>query len=358
MKPSEIFDILDLTVRARKMGRVFNPLFVGAPGLGKSEIVQQWCKKHDMPFVDLRAALQEAPDMIGFPFVQVVKGRQRTVRALPMFWPTADEKPAGVLLLEEPNRGTTAVLNTFMQLLTDRKVEDYQLPEGWIIVGCINPENEQYDVTTMDPALKDRFEIFNIDYNRDIFVSYMRNTKWDKTIISFVESKTWGYVKPEDVAKTEGAKYISPRTLSKLNNASQAGIPNEHFEKIIYESILGRNVGLTFYHFKNNEQPVTLDELRNKKTVREALEKLRVLSDPKMYKADTVAITVRDILEDGTIDDNLLAQVLLAISADQGHQLIKELELKRKQKSGTLLDKIATDFPDVQKYMKNVLKQK
>ena len=136
MTPETIFEILDVAMQIRKNGDVFNPLFVGPPGVGKSQIVQQWAKKNNLPFIDLRAAYLEAPDLIGFPSIETKSNNKKvTVHNIPEFWP--EEGTTGVMLLEEPNRGTTSVLNTFMQLLTDRKVHKYTLPEGWIIVGCI-----------------------------------------------------------------------------------------------------------------------------------------------------------------------------------------------------------------------------
>ena len=356
MRPSMIADVLNLAFKARKNDEVFNPLFVGPPGLGKSQIVQQWCRTNNLPFIDLRAAYLESPDLIGYPSVEIIEGRQVTVHNIPEFWPSSGE---GVLLLEEPNRGTTSVMNTFMQILTDRKVHKYTLPKGWIIVGCINPENEENDVTTMDPALKDRFEIFNVDYDRADFVNFVKSANWDQSVINYIETNTWTYLKPEEVGKTEGNKYISPRTLSKLNTAIKTGM-EEHssFERTVYDSILGKNLGGVFYYFKNNEQPVLYSDLENPKTMESSLEKLKIFSNPANYKSGSIAVTIRDIVETNKISDELLVQVLLVLPADQGPALISELSFIRKDKENLLLKRIQENFPEVKKYLKGVLRQK
>jgi hypothetical protein len=349
MKPSNIFDVMDLARRARQKNLVFNPLFEGPPGIGKSQIVQEWCKKNNLPFIDLRAAYLESPDLIGFPSIEVVKGRQVTKHHTPEFFPTEGE---GVLLLEEPNRGTTSVMNTFMQLLTDRKVHNYELPPGWIIVGCINPEGEQYDTNHMDAALKDRFEIFKVGYDKKSFVEHMKASDWDSFVVSFVETNTFSYVAPEDVGSIAGSKYISPRTLSKLNAALKAGIP-EIMEIEIYESVLGKNVGKAFYQFKHDEAPVGYKDLLDKE--KKSLAKLKTFSDPQNYKMGHISITVKDIVDNGEISDELLAKVILAIPADQGPHLISELEFKRKEKAGTILDRVCGNFPEVRKYLRDIL---
>src|ERR1017187_2099927 len=326
MKPNFIHDVLDLAKRARQDEKVFNPLFVGPPGVGKSEIVQEWCRNNNIPFIDIRAALLEAPDVVGFPTVQVVSGKQVTTYATPEIWPSDGE---GVIFLDEINRGTTSVMNAFMQLLTDRKINKYSLPEGWIIVSCVNPEDEFCDVNTMDTALKDRFEIFEVEYDKEAFLKYARKSDWDETLVMFVDSNTWRYAKPADIGNFAGAKYSSPRTLSKPNTALKAGIPKE-IELEVFESILGRNNAKAFLQFKYDEQPVLLRDFLERKPY--ALRKIKEFSNPENYKNGHISITIRDIVENDSdkVTDDLLVDIMLVLPADQGPILIRELEYKRK----------------------------
>lgn len=349
MKASKIFNVLDLAKKVRKQGKIFNPLFTGPAGVGKSSVVQQWCKVNKLPFIDLRAAYLENCDIIGFPSIQVVDGRQITVHNLPEFWPNEGE---GVLLLEEPNRGTTAVMNTFMQLLTDRRIHKYSLPEGWIIVGCINPENEHYDVNTMDTALKNRFQIFEVDYDKKTFIDYMKTQTWDKSVQLFVESNTWSFIRPEELTSTPGNKYISPRTLEQLNNAINAGIKEED-ELDIFESVLGKSYGKTFYAFKHNERPVLMTDLLN--DTKEALQRLTKFSDFNNYKNSLITITISDIVEDQSISDDLLSEVILTLPADQGPVLCRELEYARKEPPLSIIARLCKKYPKIKKYLQSVL---
>jgi hypothetical protein len=350
MKPSQIFEVLDLAFQIRKNGEIFNPLFVGPPGVGKSQIVQAYANKKGKPFIDLRAAYLEAPDVIGFPSIEVQKSRSVTVHNIPEFWPTDGE---GILLLEEPNRGTTSIMNCFMQLLTDRKVHKYNLPEGWIIVGCINPETEEYDVNTMDAALKNRFEIFNVDYDKKSFVEYMKANEWAKEVIHFVEGGQWTYKKPEEIGNMPGAKYVSPRTLSKLNSVLKCDFHRDN-ELMFYQTVLGSNIGKDFFNFKHNESPVLMSDIRN--NTAQALTRLKHFSDPSNFKNGMISITIQDIIEDNTIENDLLAAVLRVLPVDQGVSLVRDLEYKRKD--STLLNKIVKDFPDIKTLFKETLKGK
>lgn len=350
MKPTLIYEILDLARMARSNDEIFNPLFVGPPGLGKTEIVQQWCEARGLPFKVITSATYEAPDIKGFPRVEIVNGRQRQTFATPDFWPDDGE---GVIILEEVNRGTTSVMNCWMSLTDKRRGFDgYKLPKGWLVVGCINPEDEFNDVNVMDTALKDRFEIFEVNYDKATHLKYMKDVAYDDSIQMFVETGTWKYATPADVGNISGAKYLSPRTFSKLNAALRAGLQKDSDLAVtVYESILGKNVGQSFYQFTNDEQPVLYKDILN--STSKALRKLTKFSDPKDYKSGHIAITIRDIVDKNEIKDELLSEVCLVMPADQSLDLIKQLSFKRKD--DMLLERLIKDFPEVKKYLKAVL---
>jgi len=350
MNVSNIPDILNMAKRAREQGKTFTPCLVSAPGLGKSEIVQQWARSQGLAVIDIRTALLEAPDLIGFPTIISVNGRQRTEHALPDMWPT---EGAGVLFIDEINRGTTSVMNCFMQLLTDRKVKDYQLPDGWIIVTAINPENEHNDVNSMDTALKDRLEFFQLEYSKKVHVEYMEKVNYDPAVQLFVQSGTWQYVEPGEVSNVVGSKYLSPRTFSKLDNAIKSGVP-EKLELEIYNAILGELTGKAFYQFKHNEQPVTFEEIQ--KSLKKSMKRLKDFCDPKNYKTGHVSITCRSLLEnEKDVTDEMLYEICLAIGPEQAMSLIKEIEYKRNSKD--VLGALTTKYPDLLQYFKAVLKK-
>lgn len=338
MKPSNIDAILDTAVEARKQGMNFTPLFTGEAGLGKSQIVQQWVKKQqakdpNFGFLDLRIAYMEAPDLIGFPKEIERDGKWRTIHCLPGFWPTEGE---GLLLLEEPNRGTTGVMNCLMQLLTDFKVHDYTLPRGWLIAACINPESSEYEVNAMDAALKDRFEEFEIEYDPITFMDYIERDSWHQNVQMFVKSGIWVYKTTKEIAK--GGKYISPRTWSKMNSAEKAGAGNNrNLHRIISQSVLGRDIGNEYHKFCFDSAPVTANDIIKNKEA--ALKRLVTQSDPNSYQGDMIAATVESIEKNygglkkdckpDQIDEDTMAEVAMIIPSDHAVNLIKACGYKQ-----------------------------
>jgi hypothetical protein len=343
MKPNDINKILDLAKSARSKGFTFNPLFVGDAGIGKSKICQQWAEKQkqsdpDFGFIDLRMAYLEAQDLVGMPRSE----GGRTVYSLPEFWPTSG---SGLLLLEEPNRAHPQTMQALMQLTTDRKVHDYKLPAGWIIAGAINPESSSYSVETMDAALKNRFQLFEINYDHSSFVDFMKERKFSDNVISFVNSGVWTFKSASENVE----HYISPRTWHAMSDAELSGLTSE-FKEMHHEAaiaILGKSVGKEFHAYCFLETPVLLKDLLN--SPKEAKKKLKKHASEESYRGDLLNVTINSILSEynGEQDklekfEDLVLMVADLLPADLSLNLIKEFTNKvpdKNYKIATLLDK-------------------
>jgi hypothetical protein len=191
-----------------------------------------------------------------------------------------------------------------------------------------------------------------VEYDKPSIIEYAMNQKWDESIVLFIDSGTWSYQSPEKVADDKHAKYVSPRTFSKLNAALKAGIDSND-ELMFFQSILGGSIGQTFYSFRHKEQPVTFKDLKT--DPKYALRRLEKFADPTNYKQGHISIAVKSIIDDSTIEDNLLYKVLMVLPVDQGIILARELEYKRSVNG--LLQKLCDDHSDLNKYMKSTFKK-
>ena len=331
MKPTQITTILDLAKKAREKGLKYVPLFAGEAGLGKSEVCQAWVKKQqetnpDFFFLDLRIAYLEGPDFVGLPKVTLTKhGQERTSHILPEFWPTEGQ---GLVLIEEPNRGNSSVMNCLMQILTDRKIHNYTLPEGAIIASCINPDNTGYDVNSMDAALKNRFQIFDIKYDHKSFIEFMEKDGYHPNVINFVKSDIWQYKTSDELG--EKGSYISPRSFSKLSTVELIGAAqtDTYFDNIV--SVLGDHVGREYHKFTTEMTPVMAKDLVLDEKA--ALKKLKKYCNTDSYKGDLVNLTIESLgehygkeVEGKTIGEDLIVKVAMVIPKDQAVNLLEKV---------------------------------
>jgi hypothetical protein len=138
-------DVLAVAYRARRP-----VLLEGPTGIGKSQIVEQVARELGIALVVLDLSLLEPPDLVGLPTIAA----GRTTYAAPSILPCDG---AGILMLEELNRAERYIQQPALQLLTGRRLHEYELPPGWSTCAAINPEDGDYQVTPLDPALRSRF---------------------------------------------------------------------------------------------------------------------------------------------------------------------------------------------------------
>lgn len=153
--------LLDLAIKKRTP-----TFFWGPPGVGKSEKVHQAAaERKGWKMVDFRAVLRDTTAMLGIPDVD------RTTRTSKWFPP--DELPQekrdgrhGILFLDELNAAHQQVQAACFGLVLDRKLGDYHLPEGWVIVAAGNRQADKSAAQRQPRALSNRF--FHIEVEADL----------------------------------------------------------------------------------------------------------------------------------------------------------------------------------------------
>jgi hypothetical protein len=151
----ELFDVL-LNVA------VVRPVFIwGAPGIGKSSIVEHFAAELGLPCVSLLGSQLAPEDIIGVP--QIVDGKS-------VFCPPrsiAREEPY-CLFLDELNACSQEVQKAFYSLIHDRRIGEYHLPKGSIIIGAGNRAQDNALVKPMSSALINRmFHVEMVASHRD-----------------------------------------------------------------------------------------------------------------------------------------------------------------------------------------------
>jgi len=146
MKASAVSDALRVLVKSRQ------PVFIwGGPGVGKSAIVGQLAKALNVRLRDVRALLLDPVDLRGLPYLGS-EGRSKW--ATPEFLP---QDGAGILFLDELNAAPAMVQASCYQLVLDRKLGEYTLPDGWAIIAAGNRDSDRGATTRMPTPLRNRF---------------------------------------------------------------------------------------------------------------------------------------------------------------------------------------------------------
>ena len=143
-------------IRAFKKKR---PLFVwGPPGIGKSDIVHQIGDSMEALVIDIRLSLWEPTDIKGIPYYAANDNTMKW--APPTELPdakTAKKHKWIILFLDEMNSAAPAVQAAAYQLILNRKVGSYVLPDNVLIVAAGNRDADKGVVYRMPAPLANRF---------------------------------------------------------------------------------------------------------------------------------------------------------------------------------------------------------
>ena len=149
LRPSELAATLALLVKARQPTLVWGP-----PGTAKSMIAQQVAADAGRQYVDVRALLLDPVDLRGIPWRD---SADRTRWAPPAFLPPTDDPGRWLINLEELPSAVQMVQAALYQLVLDRKVGEYELPDGASLIACGNRESDRGVVHRMPTPLASRF---------------------------------------------------------------------------------------------------------------------------------------------------------------------------------------------------------
>jgi hypothetical protein len=161
---AQISDTLTITsVQARKaILKAFKskrPIFLwGPPGIGKSDVVSEVTQELGGLMIDLRMAQMEPTDIRGIPFFN--RDLNKMDWAPPIDLPDdelASKYPIIVLFLDELNSAPPAVQAAAYQLILNRRIGKYKLPDNVVLIAAGNRDSDKGVTYRMPMPLANRF---------------------------------------------------------------------------------------------------------------------------------------------------------------------------------------------------------
>ena len=236
MKPSQATHALNIALTARR------PAFIwGAPGIGKSAVVAQLAAARKVEMRDIRLSMLDPVDLKGFPTVNKAKTQMTWLPA--DFLPTEGE---GILFLDEMNGAAQAVQAPAYQLVLDRRLGDYVLPDGWDIVAAGNRTTDRSVAHAMPAALANRFVHIDMEADLDDWCKWALDNDIAPELVAFMRFRPalLHDFKPSGDIRT----FPSPRSWEFVNDIRKTNPPRD-LEHELVKGCVGEGAAVEFSGF-------------------------------------------------------------------------------------------------------------
>lgn len=180
MTPFELKTYLDNLIRQNLQ---ISTMIWGPPGIGKSSIVQQITEERQIDFVDVRLSQLAPTDLRGLPVADNGISKWYPPEFLP-------RNGKGILFLDELNMAPPAMQGVAQQLILDRRVGSYVVPDGWFVWAAGNRKEDRAAVFDMPSPLANRFLHLQVEADFDSFKAYALATGVHEQIIAFLSFRS------------------------------------------------------------------------------------------------------------------------------------------------------------------------
>jgi ATPase family associated with various cellular activities (AAA) len=175
----------------KSLRKAFNsqrPIFIwGPPGIGKSDIIKQLGAELGAHVIDVRLSLWEPTDIKGIPYFDSNEGTMR--------WAPPSELPSKefaqnhkqiILFMDELNSAAPSVQAAAYQLVLNRKVGTYELPDNVVMVAAGNRETDKGVSYRMPSPLANRFIHLEMTVDWDDYFEWAVENQIHQDVVGFL----------------------------------------------------------------------------------------------------------------------------------------------------------------------------
>jgi SpoVK/Ycf46/Vps4 family AAA+-type ATPase len=204
------------------------PVFlIGAPGIGKTAIMEQIARELDISLVSYSMTHHTRQSALGLPFIsrKSYQGEACNVSEYTMSEIIASMyenmeksgKKEGILFLDEINCVSETLGPSMLQFLQYKTFGNHQIPRGWVVVTAGNPPEYNRSVHEFDIVTLDRLKVLKAEPDYATWKTYAEKQGIHKAIQSYLD------INPDDFYSIEttidGKNYVTARGWEDLSEA-------------------------------------------------------------------------------------------------------------------------------------------
>lgn len=206
------------------------PVFLlGAPGIGKTAIMEQIAQDLDVGFVSYSMTHHTRQSALGLPFIakktydgveyDVSEYTMSEIIAAVYDAMEATGKREGILFLDEINCISETLTPMMLQFLQCKTFGNQQLPAGWMVVAAGNPPEYNKSVREFDVVTLDRVKKIDIEEDFGVWKEYAGKRGIHGAILSYLEIRRDNFYRVE--ATADGLQFVTARGWEDLSELMQ-----------------------------------------------------------------------------------------------------------------------------------------
>lgn len=245
-------------------------LLIGAPGIGKTQIMEQVAKECQVGLVSYTITHHTRQSAIGLPFIsRKMYGDQEyaiTEYTMSEIVASVYEKmektgrKEGILFIDEVNCVSETLAPAMLQFLQYKSFGNHQIPEGWIIVAAGNPPEYNKSVRDFDVVTMDRVKKIDVEPDYPVWKEYAYKAGIHPAIISYLDTRTQYFYKMETTV--DGRFFATPRgweDLSRLLSVYEQ-IGKEVDRDVVIQYIQHDKIARDFANYLSLYEKYQMDE--------------------------------------------------------------------------------------------------
>lgn len=208
------------------------PVFVwGPPGIGKSSVINQFSEELGLECVPLLGSQLAPEDLIGIPQIQ-----GNVSRFVPPSMIVREKEFC--LFIDELNVASAEVQKSFYSLILEKRVGEYYLPKGSIVIGAGNRSADSALVRQMPSTLINRLINVHLKVDSRIWLEWAKNENLHHLVIEYIQTRP-SHLSTE-IAPTDESAFSTPRAWHYVSDGLKAlekNSNNKLLDALLYGSL-------------------------------------------------------------------------------------------------------------------------
>ncbi len=222
-------------------------LLMGAPGIGKTQIMEQIARECKVGLVSYTITHHTRQSAVGLPFIKEKTFGQETFSVteytMSEIIASVYEKmektglKEGILFIDEINCVSETLAPMMLQFLQGKTFGNQKVPEGWVIVTAGNPPEYNKSVREFDVVTLDRIKRIDVQPDFEVWKEYAYEQGIHPAVISYLELRRKNFYRMENTV--DGRIFATARGWEDLSRLIQVyeTLGKEVDREVVYQYI-------------------------------------------------------------------------------------------------------------------------